>query len=143
VRQQPTTTPTVLVYTVNGRPLRDYLHDAQPAPVRLLVADVDGHRVVWSPRPPLASCARHRHLGGCPCVQQLGRLATPQALGGWYRGLSWRQRQQLSTAPAAVAAAGGLGREWPDWTWGLGHRLLLAAALLAVVLLLAPLLPGR
>jgi hypothetical protein len=139
----PPTVPAVLVFTVNGHPTRTYLRQPDPEPPRRLVAEVDGHPVVWTPDRRRTSCARHPYLGGCPCVTQLGRLADPDALHGWYRGLGWRQRQQLATAPAALAATPRPRWEPPGWTWGLGHRLLLAAAALALLLVLAPLLHGR
>jgi hypothetical protein len=132
----------VLVFTVNGVPTRTYLHRRDPEPPRLLVAELDGWRVVWTPDPRRASCTRHPHQPGrCRCIAALGRLADLAALRGWYRGLGWRQRQQLQTAPAAIAATVGQAeRDRPDWTWGLGGRLVLAAAVVALLLLLAPLL---
>jgi hypothetical protein len=77
-------------------------------------------------------------VGGCPCVHHLGRLATGDALAGWYQALDWRQRRQLHLAAQQLAAE----PRWvpPTWTWGLGRRLFLAALLLWFLLLAAPLL---
>src|SRR5215218_8632170 len=126
---QPTISSTPLVLTVNGQPLRTYLHARDPEPPRQLVGELDGRRVVWAPVRHRTSCARHPHQRGCPCVQQLGRLATPDALRGWYRGLSWQQRRHLHAAtstPPPLQATGAPPRprrEPPAWTWGLGGRL--------------------
>ena len=139
MRQQPTTTPTLLVLTVNSVPIRDYLHQPNPDPPRRLVGEVDGYPVIWAPARQRTSCGRHPHVGGCPCVHHLGRLATPDALHAWYRRLGWRQRQQLHTATAALAT-GPPRWELPDWATGWGSRLLLAALLLAFLLLVTPLL---
>jgi hypothetical protein len=76
-------------------------------------------------------------------VQQLAGLATPDRLHAWYRGLSRRQRRALQLHPLVLAATPPPRWDPPDWTWGLGHRLLLAAAALALLLFLAPLLHGR
>jgi hypothetical protein len=145
MRPQPTAhpTPTVVVYTVNGRAVRDYL-TSDPEPPRWLVGELDGHRVVWAAARHRTSCARHPTIGGCPCVHLLGRLATPDALAGWWQALGWRERRRLhTTARTITGTPGGPRREPPTWTWGLGHRLILAAAALALLLLLAPLLHGR
>jgi hypothetical protein len=138
VRQQPTTTPTVLVFTVNGQPTRAYLHHPD-GPPRRLVGELDGYQVVWTPTRHGSSCGRHPHLGGCPCITRLARLATPDALRAWYQALGWRQRRQLHTATAALAT-GPPRWEPPDWATGWGSRLLLAALLLAFLLLVTPLL---
>jgi hypothetical protein len=135
-----TTTPTVL--TVNGRAVRDYL-TSDREPVRWLVGELDGSRVVWTPDPRRANCARHPHLGACPCLAALAALTDPAALQAWHRRLGWWERRRVHTAALQLTGAPRPRREPPGWTWGLGRLLLLAAALLAVVLLLAPLLHGR
>jgi hypothetical protein len=134
----------VVVYTVNGQPLRAYLHHPN-GPVRWLVGEVDGHQAVWTPDRRRSSCTRHPHPPGrCRCVQQLARLADPAALDAWYRALGWRQRRHLHTTALTITDPPARpGRDRPVWTWGLGRRLLLAALLLWLLLLLLPLLRSR
>jgi hypothetical protein len=140
----PTPTPPAIpaVLTVNGRPVRDYLHTPAPEPVRWLVGDVDGWRVVWTPDPRRARCARHAQAPSrCRCVAGLAGLADPAAVAAWWATLRWRERRRLHTAALTITGAPARPRwEPPTWTWGLGRRLILAAAALALLLLLAPLL---
>jgi hypothetical protein len=139
MRQQPTTTPTVLVVTVNGQPVAAYLRQPEPLdPPRLLIGEVDGHPVTWAPDRYRQTCALHGQAAGCRCLDQLADLATPDALRAWWRRLT-RQQARLVRA-AAASARPRPDREWPDWTSGWGSRLLVAAGLLGLLLLLAPLL---
>jgi hypothetical protein len=149
MHRQRTASRTRLVYTVNDVPVATYLRARHPEPVRRLVGDVDGHRVVWTRDRRRSSCARHGRVVGCACVHALGRLATPEALTSWRRGLSWKEARQVHTTSLAVAAADlawrPARREWPDWLRDLlaPERILAAVLLLALLLLLAPLLRGR
>ena len=141
-------TPAVTVLAVNRQPLRAYLRGRDLELILELIGEVDGHRVVYTNARHLRRCTRHGRRPDCPCLAALAALAAPVDLRGWWATLSWRERRrQLHASDAAVALLTGVplrpaGREWPTWTWGLTGRLVLAAAVVGVLLLLVPLL-GR
>jgi hypothetical protein len=131
---------------VNSQPLRTYLRGRDLELIFELIGEVDGHRVTYTPGRHLRRCARHGRRPDCPCLERLAALAGPIDLRAWWKTLGWRERRrQLQASDVAVALLAGVPlrperREPPGWTWGLGGRLILAAALLSLLLLLAPLL---